>query len=144
MIDCLEDNIGEESCSVCNHPHTEFGALPPRPLTLPECGELAKGSSIDGIMPIFRIEDKYEFDRVIPAIVLVTGLTVRLLWVDPNDDSPWVIVREETDVELPYSLGKEMGEAIRESTYAEEKIEGHRVVTDDKELLNYTKKRSLV
>jgi hypothetical protein len=135
MIPCIPEHVGANPCPVCGTNHEEFAALPERPLSIADCAELVQGKQIDGIMPIFRIHTKEHYQKAVPAIVLISGGTVRVLWFNPATDADWVIVHEETEIEFPYELGERIGEELRESTYEESTIEGHEVVYPDKELL---------
>lgn len=135
MIPCIPEHIGKNPCPVCETNHEEFPALPDRPLSIADCSELVQGNQIDGIMPIFRIHTKKHYQKAVPAIVLVSEMTVRVLWFNPETDTDWVIVHEEAGVDFPYELGQEMGEQLRESTYEESTVEGYEVVYPDKELL---------
>jgi hypothetical protein len=135
MIPCIPEHIGANPCPKCGTNHEEFSALPDRPLSITDCTELVQGSQIDGIMPIFRIHTKEHYEKAVPAIVLVSEMTMRVLWFNPETDTDWVIVHEETDIEFPYELGKEMGEQLRDSTYEENSIEGYDIVYPDNELL---------
>ncbi|QLH82366.1 hypothetical protein [Halosimplex pelagicum] len=135
MIPCIPEHVGENPCPSCGTNHEEFPALPNRPLSIADCSELVQGNEIDGIMPIFRIHTKENYQKAVPAIVMVVGTTVRILWLNPKADNDWVIVREETEVDFPFELGKEMGEQLRDSTYKEDTIEGYEVVYPDNELL---------
>lgn len=136
MIPCIPEHIGKNPCPECGTNHEEFSALPDRPLSIADCAELVHGNQIDGIMPIFRIHTKKNYQKAVPAIILVADTTVRILWYNPGADNDWVIIHEETDIGFPYELGQELGEQLRESTYRENTIEGYEVVYPDKELLD--------
>lgn len=136
MIPCLPEHIGKNPCPECEESHERFSALPNRPLSIADCRELMRGNEIDGIMPIFRIHTKENYQKAVPAVVLISGLTVRVLWYNPTTDSDWVTVYKESGSEAPFVLGKELGENLRESTYKESSIENHEVVYPDQELIN--------
>lgn len=134
MIPCIPEHIGEDTCPECGQPHTEFNVLPDRALSIADCIELTKGDNIDSILPIFRIHTKKDYRKAIPAIILITGTTVRILWYNPGTDDGWVIIHEEKDIELPFVLGRDLGYELRHSTYHEETVDEYEVVRNDAEL----------
>lgn len=69
--------------------------------------------------------------QVVPALVVVSGNTVRVVWLDPNTDHGWVTVRTETDVDQPELLAEELGLTLRESAMQETEIEGMEVVKEE-------------
>jgi hypothetical protein len=136
MIPCLPEHIGKNPCPECGESHEQFLALPDRPLSMPDCRQLIREKKAVGVMPIFRIHTRENYQKAVPAVVLVSGGVVKVLWFNPNTDDNWVTVFEETDVEAPFALGAELGENLRESTYEEETVADHEVVYPDEELMN--------
>jgi len=134
MIPCIPEHVGEAHCPECGENHKEYGTLSERVLSPIDLDDILEIDSIDALMPIFKLrgedEDGY-YMQVVPALVVVSGDTVRVVWLNPNTDHGWVTVRTETDVDQPELLAEELGLTLRESTMQETKIEGMEVVRED-------------
>lgn len=134
MIPCIPEHIGKARCPDCGENHKEYGALPERILSPTDLGDLTELDSIDGLIPIFKVHGKDEegyYMKVIPALVVVSGTTVRVVWFNPKTDYGWINVRTEDDIEFPYDLAHHLAEALQESAMQESKIEGMELVKED-------------
>jgi hypothetical protein len=134
MIPCIPEHVGEARCPECGENHKEYGTLPERVLSPIDLDDILEIDSVDALMPIFKVrgedEDGY-YMQVVPALVVVSGDTVRVVWLNPNTDHGWVTVRTETDVDQPELLAEELGLTLRESAMQETEIEGMEVVRED-------------
>lgn len=134
MIPCIPEHVGEARCPECGENHKEYGTLPERVLSPIDLDDILGIDSVDALMPIFKVrgedEDGY-YMQVVPALVVVSGDTVRVVWLNPNTDHGWVTVRTETDVDQPELLAEELGLTLRESAMQETEIEGMEVVRED-------------
>ncbi|KZX46319.1 hypothetical protein [Haloarcula sp. K1] len=133
MIPCIPEHIGEARCPECGENHKEYGALPNRALSPIDLDDILGIDSVDSLMPIFKVQGKDEegyYMQVVPALVIVSGDTVRIVWFNPNTDNGWINVRTETDVEKPELLAEELGLTLRESAMQEAEIEGMKVIKD--------------
>ncbi|MHC3381757.1 hypothetical protein [Haloarcula sp. H-GB5] len=133
MIPCIPEHIGEARCPGCGENHKEYGTLPNRALSPIDLDDILGIDSIDSLMPIFKVQGKDEegyYMQVVPALVIVSGDTVRIVWFNPNTDNGWINVRTETDVEQPELLAEELGLTLRESAMQEAEIEGMKVIKD--------------
>lgn len=134
MIPCIPEHVGEARCPECGENHKEYGTLPERVLSPIDLDDILEIDSVDALMPIFKVrgedEDGY-YMQVVPALVVVSGDTVRVVWLNPNTDHGWVTVRTETDVDHPELLAEELGLTLRESAMQETEIEGMEVVRED-------------
>lgn len=134
MIPCIPEHVGEARCPECGENHKEYGTLPERVLSPIDLDDILEIDSIDALMPIFKVRGEDEegyYMQVVPALVVVSEDTVRVVWFNPNTDIGWVTVRTETDVDQPELLAEELGLTLRESAMQETKIEGMEVVRED-------------
>lgn len=137
MIPCIPEHIDETRCPECGQNHKEYGTLPEERLSPADLNVLLEIDSLDALMPIFKVHGEDEegyYMKVIPALVVVSGQTVRVVWYNPNDDHGWITVRTESDVDHPYVLAEKLGLALRESAMEESEIEGMEVVKDDESI----------
>jgi hypothetical protein len=134
MIPCIPEHVGKARCPECGENHKEYGTLPERILSPIDLDDILEIDSVDALMPIFKIrgedEDGY-YMQVVPALVVVSGDTIRVVWLNPNTDHGWVTVRTETDIDHPELLAEELGLTLRESAMQETEIEGMEVVRED-------------
>lgn len=134
MIPCIPEHVGEARCPECGENHKEYGTLPERVLSPIDLDDILEIDSVDALMPIFKVRGEDEegyYMQVVPALVVVSGNTVRVVWLDPNTDHGWVTVRTETDVDQPELLAEELGLTLRESAMQETEIEGMEVVKEE-------------
>lgn len=134
MIPCIPEHVGEARCPECGENHKEYGTLPERVLSPIDLDEILEIDSVDALMPIFKVRGEDEegyYMQVVPALVVVSGDTVRVVWFNPNTDNGWVTIRTETDVDQPELLAEELGLTLRESAMQETEIEGMEVVRED-------------
>ena len=132
MIPCFPDHIKNGECPECDIVHAEYGPFPDEPITVNECNELERETENDMVLPIFRVEDTDEqgyYVQVVPAVVAITENTVRVLWCNPSTDDGWIIVTEG-ETPMPYELGKELRNNLRESAQLERKVAGHDVIEE--------------
>lgn len=134
MIPCIPEHVGEARCPECGENHKEYGTLPNRVLSPIDLGDILEIDSVDALMPIFKVRGEDEegyYMQVVPALVVVSGDTVRIVWFNPNTDNGWIAIRTETDVDQPELLAEELGLTLRESAMQETEIEGMEVVRED-------------
>lgn len=134
MLDCVDGNVGKY-CDVCDITHREMEALPERTLTFTELQELASGRTIDGIIPIVRIEqdreDKGYFEKTVPQIVTIIGNRVTTLWNNPQTECGWVVVEEKEELEEPFLYARGLSCYYRMASQEEQEIKGCRVIQND-------------
>lgn len=134
MIPCIPEHVGEARCPECGENHKEYGTLPERVLSPIDLDDILEIDSVDALMPIFKVRGEDEegyYMQVVPALVVVSGDTVRIVWFNPNTDNGWITIRTETDVDQPELLAEELGLTLRESAMQETEIEGMEVVKED-------------
>ena len=134
MIPCIPEHVGEARCPECGENHKEYGTLPERVLSPIDLDDILEIDSVDALMPIFKVRGEDEegyYMQVVPALVVVSGDAVRIVWFNPNTDNGWVTIRTETDVDQPELLAEELGLTLRESAMQETEIEGMEVVRED-------------
>lgn len=134
MIPCIPEHVGEARCPECGENHKEYGTLPERVLSPIDLDDILEIDSVDALMPIFKVRGEDEegyYMQVVPALVVVSADTVRIVWFNPNTDNGWVTIQTETDVDQPELLAEELGLTLRESAMQETEIEGMEVVKED-------------
>lgn len=134
MIPCFPDHIKNGECPDCGITHAEYEPFPDEPITVNECTQLEHRTENDMILPIFRVEDTDEegyYVQVVPAVVAIKNTIARVLWCNPSTDDGWIVVSEH-DTPMPYELGKQLRNSLRESAQLERKVEGHEVIEEPK------------
>lgn len=138
MIPCIPEHAGEAQCPDCGENHKEYGTLPENTLSPTNLDPVLELDSVDALMPIFKVhgeDDDGYYMKIVPALVVVSGATVRVAWNNPNTDHGWITIRTETDVDQPEVLAEELGLALRDSAMQESQIGGLDVVKEEEEVV---------
>lgn len=134
MIPCLPNHIKNGECPDCEIVHAEYEPFPDEPITVNECTQLEHKTENDMILPIFRVEDTDKegyYIQIVPAVVAIQDNIVRVLWCNPSTDNGWIVVSEH-ETTMPYELGKQLRNSLRESAQLERKVEGYDVIEEPK------------
>lgn len=133
MLPCLPEHVGAARCPECESNHKEFGLLPEKLLTINDIPSLYDLNSIDGVIPIYQAhttDASGTYMKAVPALVVITGTTVRVVKFNPQTEHSWITVRMET-VDFPEILAEEMAQALRACVLLETEVDGLKVVHDD-------------